>query len=275
MDHPTLHVLQYDRVVRITLNRPEVRNAQSRVMLEELDAVLQEAAGNDSVRVIIIAGAGDHFCAGHDLGSPEEKADAARRAPASWEERYLLWRELFLDSTLRWRNLPKPTIAQVQGYCIMGGVMLALACDFIICADDARFACRAVRWGASSEQYLALPWAIGVPQAKQYLFTGDDISAEVALRLGLVNEMVPRAELESYTMRLAQRIALQEPFALRMAKEACNAVLDIQGQRSHLHHAFLSWAVSGTRPAVAERMETEEGLPVTEQIRRRDEKYAS
>lgn len=224
------------------------------------------------MRVIILAGAGDDFSSGHDI-SPEENANADQSSAPTWEERYLLCRRLYLDYTKAWRDLPKPLIARVQGHCIMGGLMLALACDFIICSDDTRFTTRSVRWGASSEQYLALPWVIGVPQAKQALFTGDYLDATTALRLGLVNEVVPRAELESHTQQLAQRIALQDPFALRLAKKACNAVLDVQGQPAHLEWAFETWALSALRPSVLERWTSEQSLPATDRIRKRDEKF--
>jgi enoyl-CoA hydratase len=232
--YTTLLLAQVGLVLTVTLNRPQVRNAQNHTLLEELNAALLAAAADDTVRVIILAGAGDDFSSGHDLDSSKADSSADQPSQPTWEERYLLCRRLYLEYTRAWRDLPKPLIARVQGHCIMGGLMLALACDFIICSDDALFASRSVRWGASSEQYLALPWVIGVPQAKQALFTGDYIDAASALRLGLVNEVVPRSELESRTHRLAQRIALQDPFALRLAKQACNAVLDGPGQPAHL-----------------------------------------
>jgi enoyl-CoA hydratase len=269
----TLLLVLAGPVLTVTLNRPEVRNAQNHTMLEELNAALLAAADDPGVRVIILAGAGDDFSSGHDLSSSDQSmSDDSPGAPA-WEERYLLCRRLYLEYTRAWRDLPKPMIAQVQGHCVMGGLMLALACDFIICADDARFATRSVRWGASSEQYLALPWVIGVAQAKQALFTGDYIDAATALRIGLVNEVVARDDLEGRTQQLAQRIALQDPFALRMAKKACNAVLDIQGQRSHLEWAFESWAASALRPSVLERWSSEASLPPAERIRKRDEPF--
>jgi enoyl-CoA hydratase len=273
VSYKTLLLDQDGAVLKIILNRPQVHNAQSRVMLEELESAFAQAVKDESVRVMILAAAGDHFSSGHDMGSPEEIADAEQRKPGSWEERYLLWRKLYLEYPMRWRDLPKPVIAQVHGHCVMGGVILALACDFIICSQDARFACRSVRWGASSEQYLGLPWVIGVPQAKQYYFTGDDIDAQTALRVGLVNEVVPREELDEFTMRLAQRIARQDPFALRLSKQACNNVLDFQGQRKHLMDSFHTFILSVVRPSVEERMQSEESMSIEDRIRRRDEKF--
>lgn len=260
---------QEDRVVTITMNRPEVRNAQNQQMLDELDRAFKRAAGDDSVGVIILAGAGKDFSSGHDVSPEKVKADSER----PWEERYETCRRYYLESLLAWRDLPKPTIARVQGNCIMGGMMLALSCDLVVCADDARFISRSVRWGASSEQYLMLPWLVGVPAAKRMLFTGDPVDSQTALRMGLVTEVVPRADLEAVTGELARRISLQDPFALRMSKRACNAMWDLQGQKEHLERAFELWALTALRPATLEQMASESSLPVTERIRRRDERF--
>ena len=135
-------------MLKITVNRPEVRNAQSRIMLEEFDDALMKAVDDESVRAIIVAGAGEHFSSGHDLGSPQEKADRERRPyPPGIPGAYQRGWNQNLENSLRWREVPKPTIAQVQGYCIMGGLILATACDLIVASDDARFSDRTVRWG--------------------------------------------------------------------------------------------------------------------------------
>ena len=201
MDYTTLQWTQDEAVLTITVNRPEVLNAQSRLMLEEFDQAMDEAAENESVKVVIVAGAGPHFSAGHDIGSPQEKEDQRRRpyAPGMPGE-YKRGRDLYLDNTLRWRDFPKPTIAQVQGYCIMGGLMLASAYDLIIAADDAKFCDRTVRWAGAHVQYASLAWDIGFRKAKEYLFTGDWLTADDAFRLGLVNRVVPRAQLETKTI---------------------------------------------------------------------------
>ena len=160
-------------VLKITTNRPEVLNAQSRILLEELDDAFQRAVDDEAVRVIILAGAGKHFSAGHDLGSPQEMEDQKKKPlePGFKGEYRRLW-ERFFENTMRWRDLPKPTIAQVQGYCIMGGMMIASACDIIIASDDAQFADRAVKWGGAHVQYFSMPWDFGPRKAKEYLFTG-------------------------------------------------------------------------------------------------------
>jgi enoyl-CoA hydratase len=126
----------------------------------------------------------------------------------------------------------------------MGGVILATACDLIVASDDAKFSDRTVRWNGAHVQYASLPWEIGFRQAKEYLFTGDWITAEEALRLGLVNRVVPRARLEEETMALAQRIALQDPFALRLAKFSINQMQDEMGFRTAITGAFQTYALS-------------------------------
>jgi enoyl-CoA hydratase len=224
-----------DRIGRITLNRPRYRNAQSTVLLRELDRAFEDAAADDEVKVIILAGAGDHFSAGHDIGTPDERADTAsylntkgysRRHIGSWQ--------LFLDNTLRWRDLPKPTIAQVQGYCIFGGYMFASAMDLIVAADDAMFL-------PSLTQYFSAPWDMGVRKAKEILFQSRFVDAAEALRTELVNVVVPRAELERETLALAGRIAESDSFTLRMLKFAINNAQDEMGFRTsvrnaHSHH---------------------------------------
>ena len=256
MTYENLLLDQTDSVLTITVNRPEVRNAQSRMMLEEFDDALMSVADDDSVRVVIVAGAGEHFSSGHDLGSPQELADREKRPyapgiPGAYTRSY----DLNMANTLRWRDFPKPTIAQVQGYCIMGGLILATACDLIVAADDARFSDRTVRWGGPHVQFASLPWEIGFRKAKEYLFTGDWIDAHEAERLGLVNRVVPADRLQEETMALAQRIALQDPFAVRISKYSVNQMQDEMGFRSGVKSAFQTHALS-----VAYRRERDDAL---------------
>jgi enoyl-CoA hydratase len=209
MDFRTISYEKLGPVLRITTNRPHVLNAQSRAMIVELDHAFRTAAADDGTRVVIVAGAGAHFSAGHDLGSPEELEDQkAHPVGPGLPETLTRLSELYLETCLRWREVPKPTIAQVQGYCIMGGLMLASCCDLIVAAEDALFADRAVRWGGAHIQYFSMPWDLGPRKAKEYLFTGDYLDANEARRLGLVNRVVKREELAAATLELAQRIAL-------------------------------------------------------------------
>jgi len=235
MSYTQLLYEQLDRVARVTLNRPRYRNAQSTLLLKELDRAFTQAIEDDAVKVIILAGAGEHFSAGHDLGTPDEKEN-----PASFyntkglKNRHIRSWELFLENTLRWRDLPKPTIAQVQGYCIFGGYMFASAMDLIVASDDAMFL-------PSITQYFSAPWDVGVRKAKEVLFQSRFIDAQEALRTGLANLVVPRADLERETLALAGRIAETDPFTLRMVKFALNNAQDAMGfhtavRNAHSHH---------------------------------------
>ena len=245
MTYSTLLTERTGPVLKITTNRPEVLNAQSRILLEELDDAFNAAVDDKDVKVIILAGAGKHFSAGHDLGSPQEMEDQKKTPlePGFKGEYRRLW-ERFFENTMRWRDLPKPTIAQVQGYCIMGGMMIASACDLIIASEDAQFADRAVGWGGGHVQYFSMPWDLGPRKAKEYLFTGEFIDAAEAQKLGLVNRVVPRDKLEAETMALAQKIATKDSFALKLAKASVNETLNAQGWREAMEGAFKNYMLT-------------------------------
>jgi len=223
---------QHGRVARIVLNRPQVRNAQSWRLTEELDAAFQYAAQDDSVGVIVLAGEGDHFSAGHDLGSPEQLADAANRPREEGVRgRYRGTWDTNVDVNLRWRNLPKPTIAEVKGYTIFAGVAIASACDLIFAADDTMFL-------PTNYQYFAVPWDLGIRKTKEILFESRFIDAAEAQELGMVNRVIPRADLESETMSYAARVAENDPFQLRMIKLSVNQAQDAQGFTQHIYGSF-------------------------------------
>ena len=227
-DHDILYDVS-DRVARISMNRPQYRNAQSRRMLEEMDDAFTRAVDDPGVRVIVLRGEGDAFSSGHDLGTPEEQADTAP-SPFSGDDmaqRFRLSLDLFVDRTLRWRNLPKPTIAAVQGYCIYGGWMIASAMDVIFAAESAQFL-------GVQFQYFSIPWDIGVRRTKELLFEGRFIDAREAKRLGLVNRVLPDANLDEETMAYARRIAENDPARLRTLKFAANQVQDTQGFAAHI-----------------------------------------
>ncbi|PKB80729.1 MAG: hypothetical protein BZY88_08145 [SAR202 cluster bacterium Io17-Chloro-G9] len=271
--YSTLLLEPTEQVLKIIVNRPEVLNAQSRVLREEFDDALAVAAVDDSVHVVIVAGAGEHFSSGHDLGSAEELADREQRPlapglPGAYQRNW----DLNVANTLRWRDFPKPTIAQVQGYCIMGGLILATSCDLIVCSDDARFADRTVRWGGPHVQYASLAWEVGIRKAKEYLFTGDWITAAEALRLGLVNRVVARGDLEEETMTLAKRIAQQDPFAVKLAKVSLNLMQDQMGYRTGIVSAYQTYSVgTGYRREIgAEDKDAAVGI---ERARSRDGKF--
>jgi len=275
MNFRTLTYEKLGAVLRITANRPEVLNAQSRVMILELDEAFRAASEDADTRVIIVAGAGQHFSAGHDLGSPEELEDQkAHPVGPGIAENLKRLSELYLETCLRWRDVPKPTIAQVQGYCIMGGLMLASCCDLIIAAEDALFADRAVRWGGSHVQYFTMPWDLGPRKAKEYLFTGDYVDAHTALDLGLVNRVVEREKLAEATLELAQRIALQDPYALKLAKASVNETMDIQGHRRAAEAAFKNYMLTiPHRQALGTYGAAARAKGVKDRIATRDQKF--
>lgn len=228
-----------DRVARITANRPRYRNAQSTPMLIEMDHAFERANFDLDVRVIVLAGAGDHFSAGHDLGTPEETE--YRATEYTIEEgvrgRYNHTREQFVDKTLRWRNVQKPTIAAVQGYCIFGGWIIASAMDVIFAAEDAMFL-------GTNFQYFSIPWDIHHRKAKEILFESRFVDAEEALALGLVNRVVPPDRLNDEVMEYAATVAENDPFQLRMIKLAVNGAQDAQGFNQHITAAHSSFLLS-------------------------------
>jgi enoyl-CoA hydratase len=192
------------------------------------------------VRVIVMRASGDHFSAGHDV-SPE--GAAAWFAEVRPQERGLAglydWeQEHYLANALRWREVPKPSIAAVQGWCIGGGLMLCWPCDLIIAADDARFSDPTVRMGIGGVELHAHAWELGPRKAKELLFTAGRIDAPEAERLGMVNLVVPRPELDDHVMTLAKEIAKKDPFALRQAKRAVNQTLDVIGFTAAIRATF-------------------------------------
>lgn len=147
-------------------------------------------------------------------------------------------KEIYLGLSERWRNIPKPTIAAVQGKCIAGGLMLAWPCDIIVASDDAQFLDNTVEMGVGGVEFFHHPYEVGARKAKEMLFTADWLSAQEAKALGMVNQVAPRAELERYTLALAERIAKKPAFALKLAKEAVNAAEDAAGRKSAMDVAF-------------------------------------
>jgi enoyl-CoA hydratase len=243
--------VEYERrgpVAVVTMNRPEYRNAQNSAMTYALDAAFVRAVDDDEVRVIVLAGAGKHFSAGHDIGSPGRDVDVSfeRKAVLWWDHvdkdggdsRYARESEVYLGMCRRWREIPKPTIAMVQGACVAGGLMLAWVCDLIVAAEDAFFADPVVRMGIPGVEYFAHPWMLGPRAAKEMLFTAGRFDAGRAYQLGMVNRVVPRAELETETFALAGRIAELPRFGLALAKKAVNQAEDQMGMRAGMDSVF-------------------------------------
>ena len=222
-----------DNVATISLNRPDAANAQNPELLDQLDACWTAAAGDPEVRVIVLRANGKHFSAGHDI-----KGDGKPAAKLTLENIYKYETQRYVGYSMKWRNVPKPSIASVQGACIAGGLLLAWPCDLIIAADDAKFSDPVVAMGIGGVEYHGHTWELGARLAKEILFTGRAITADEALKVGMVNRVVPRSELDSATGELAQQIAQRHPFALRMAKRAVNQTLDIQGFSTAVQAVF-------------------------------------
>ncbi|GGW52396.1 enoyl-CoA hydratase [Streptomyces xantholiticus] len=235
-------------VAVVTLNRPEYRNAQNSAMTYALDRAFYRAGADDRVRVVVLAGAGEHFCAGHDIGTPERDAHLPfdRRAGLWWdhsdkhgaESRFARESEVYLGMCRRWRELPKPVVASVQGACIAGGLMLAWVCDLIVASDDAFFADPVVRMGIPGVEYFAHPWVMPPRIAKEFLYTGERMSARRAYEVGMVNRVVARAELEECTAELADRIADMPRMGLALTKRAVNQAEDLQGMHTGMDSVF-------------------------------------
>lgn len=225
------------RVARVTMSRPRYRNAQSRVLLQELDHAFAAAARDEDVRVIVLAGEGKDFSSGHDLGTPEQLEDAKRnpRQGRSDVEKHFgySWQN-FLDMSLRWRDLPKPTIAQVHGWCIFGGWIIASSMDLICASEDASFL-------TSLLQFFTLPWDVGARKAKEILFDNHVISAQEAHELGFVNRVWPREELGERTLEFANRIAGNATLWLRLVKLSVNQMQDAAGFRAAVQAAHSNY----------------------------------
>ena len=232
----------------ITMNRPRYRNAQNSVMTYALDAAFQRAVDDDDVRVIVLAGNGDHFSAGHDIGTPDRDHHVSydNKAVLWWDHvdkeggdlRYAREMEVYLGMCRRWREIPKPTIAMVQGACIAGGLMLAWICDVIVASEDAFFSDPVVRMGIPGVEYFAHPWMVGPRFAKEMLFTGERFTAQRAYEIGMVNRIVPRAELRDATLTMSGQIATMPRFGLALTKRAVNQCEDLMGLRSGMDAVF-------------------------------------
>ena len=228
----------------ISLNRDSKRNAQNNQMTYELNACYDAAARDSSVKVIVLRAEGKHFSAGHDLRDKSSHLDFPQVFPQSGfsgegqEGMMAHEEEVYFNMCWRWRNIPKPVIAAAQGMTIAGGLMLLWVADIIIAADDATFSDPVVAFGVNGVEYFAHPWEFGARKAKELLFTGDTFTAQEAMDAGMINRVVPAADLDSATMAMAAKIATKPGFALKLAKESVNQTLEAQGQYNAFRAAF-------------------------------------
>jgi enoyl-CoA hydratase len=240
-----------DGVAWVTMSRPAYNNVQNSQMTYALDAAFRRAVDDDAVKVIVLKSTGKHFSAGHDIGTPGRDHKKTFDRAHLWYDHvnkpgaellYVREQEVYLGMCRRWREIPKPTIAMVQGGCIAGGLMLAWVCDLIVASDDAFFQDPVVRMGIPGVEYFAHAFELHPRVAKEFLFLGERLSVERAYQLGMVNRIAPRADLETETAAIAAKIAQMPRLGLALTKQAVNHVEDLRGKRTamdavfHMHH---------------------------------------
>jgi len=250
-DQPVETELRGD-VAWIMLARPRYHNVQNQQMTYALDDALRRAAHDDAVKAIVLGGRGKHFCAGHDIGSPGRDVDLPRddrrtmwydHSQAGGAERqYVREQEAYLEMCRRWRDIPKPVVAMVQGACIAGGLMLAWVADLIVASEDAYFVDPVLQMGIPGVEYFAHAFEMHPRIAREFLYLGEKMPAGRAHELGMVNRVVPRDELETAVTAITARLAAMPRMGMALAKKAFNMTEDLTGKRAamdavfHVHH---------------------------------------
>lgn len=249
-EEPVLYEVR-ESVAWVTMNRPNFNNAQNSQMTYALDAAFARAVSDDAVKVIVLKGAGKHFSAGHDIGTP------GRDLHKTFERKHLLpdhtnkpgaellytrEQEVYLGMCRRWRDISKPTIAVVQGGCIAGGLMLAWVCDLIIASEDAFFQDPVQRMGIPGVEYFAHAFELPPRVAKEFLMLGERMPAARAYNFGMVNRVVAREALDDEAAKMAANLAEKGRLGLWLTKQAINHVEELRGKRTamdavfHMHH---------------------------------------
>jgi len=224
------------KVARLILNRPQYLNAQGWQIREELDDAFVRAKEDDAVGAIVLSGAGKSFSAGHDISTAEDK-EYRQAHGVDGTSRFDIFRNqraITVENTLRWRNVPKPTVAMIHGYCIFAGWMIASAMDVLFASESALFL-------PSHFQYFSVPWDMGPRKTKEVLFEHRFMTAWEAYEFGFINRVYPDNELEKETMAFADRVAdnyLRDPMRIRMVKFSVNNMQDRQGFSAEIETAF-------------------------------------
>ncbi|MHB9879339.1 enoyl-CoA hydratase [Pacificimonas sp. ICDLI1SI03] len=241
-----------DNVAWVMMNRVQYNNAQNSQMTYAIDAAFKRAVDDENVRAIVLGGEGKHFSAGHDIGTPgrdvSKSFDRVHLLPdhvgkKGAEFLYTREQEVYLSMCRRWRDMPKPTIAMVQGACIAGGLMLAWVCDLIVASDDAFFQDPVAKMmGIPGVEYFAHGYELPTRVAKEFLLLGERMPADRAYNFGMVNKVVPREELREAVTAMAAKLAAQQQLGLWLTKQAVNHVDELRGKRAamdavfHMHH---------------------------------------
>lgn len=249
-DEPIGYAVE-DGVAWIMLQRPRYHNAQNAQLLYALDAAFKRATGDDEVKVIVLGAEGKHFSVGHDIGSPGRDVHLPQDRALLWYDHsnkpgaeflYAREQEAYLGLCRRWAEIPKPTVAMVQGGCIAGGLMLAWVCDLIVAADDAYFQDPVVMMGIPGVEYFAHAFEMSPRIAKEFLMLGERMPAQRAYEVGMVNRVVPREQLRAEVASIAAKLGERGRLALALTKQAVNHVEELRGKRTamdavfHMHH---------------------------------------
>jgi enoyl-CoA hydratase len=222
---------RFESVARITFNRPEVANALSQSMLDEIGDALDQAERDPAIRVVVVQGSGSVFSSGFDL---KEQLASHPTGAAAWQP---IIRKDF-QTIMRFWRFPKPTIAAVRGACLAGACELSLACDITIASEDAFFGEPELKFGAGIV-VMILPWIVGPKIAKEIILMGNDrVTAERAREIGMVNRVVPVSELESTALNIARHIAVIDPNLVQQTKRAINRSIEVQGMPAALEDAL-------------------------------------
>ena len=242
---PDLATVRYaveGNVCTLTMDRPEVANAQNTQLIDDLDAAFDAAGADDEVRVVVLTGAGRHFSSGLALKALVGDVEAAewRQMRDTPEGKFEHEKVMYFDRCLRIRDFPKPTIAAVNGSCVAAGLMLACMCDLIVAADDAVFSNPVLRMTGAAVEILVEPWEMPPRKAKEFLLAAEKFTADEAERLGMVNRVVPADRLLAEAHALAERVAKVPPATAQVVKRSINKTLDLMGQRDAWDYHFMA-----------------------------------
>ena len=235
----------------LTLSRPDNFNALNLALTQELYDYFGSLPDRQDVRVVVLRGAGKHFSAGHDIGTPEKDSHMPRNRVTMWwdhlnkggaERQYVLEQDGYLGLCRRWQEIPKPMIAMVQGACIAGGLMLAWVCDLIVASEDAFFQDPVLRMAQPGVEYFAHAFELPPRVARELLLLGRRMPAARAYQFGMVNEIFPRETLREEVAKIAAELVDRDRFGMALTKQAFNFVEDLRGKRQamdgvfHMHH---------------------------------------